>query len=131
MKENDWNNNWFFRISEFDSPDAPGSGINMDYEFMAALNTLRLLIGQPLHVTSGYRTEKYNESLINQGYPAVNDSAHTKGLACDIACNESSIRYKILENASLCGFKRIGISESFIHLDMDTSRAQEVLWVYK
>lgn len=131
VNDTEWSDIKYFKPEEFDSPDLKGSGINMNYDFMIALDKLRIAVGRPFYITSGYRTLSHNSSLLEQGYQAVNDSAHIKGLACDIACTDNDMRYKILFNALNCGFKRIGIASSFIHVDIDNDKAQEVVWVYK
>ena len=58
---------------------------------------------------------------------------HGTGNAVDIACTNSKDRYELVE-LSQKFFKRIGISEGsyggFIHLDVDRSKVQEVMWLY-
>jgi hypothetical protein len=55
------------------------------------------------------------------------------GNAVDIACLNSKDRYELVEVAQKF-FKRIGISGGsyggFIHLDVDRSKVQEVMWFY-
>ena len=57
------------------------------------------------------------------------DSAHTRGLAVDILLPASPLRYKFLKEA-LVFFKRIGLSAEFVHVDVDRSLPQGVLWLY-
>lgn len=120
-----WDSIHFFKQEEFDSPDAPGSGSNMDLNFVLKLDKLREMFAAPLAVSSGYRTPTQNASV-----GGVIDSAHTRGLAADIACGVSTDRYRLLSLALLIGFNRIGIHKHFIHLDADTSLPQSVLWLY-
>jgi len=58
---------------------------------------------------------------------------HGIGSAVDIACTNSKDRYELVELAQKL-FKRIGISGGsyggFVHLDVDRSKVQEVLWTY-
>ena len=53
--------------------------------------------------------------------------------AVDIACTNSKDRYELVE-LSQKFFNRIGISGGsyggFIHLDVDRSKVQEVMWLY-
>jgi len=115
----------FFTLDEFDSPDLPGSGELMDSIFLELLDKARAYAGIPFYITSGYRTGEHNKKV-----GGVKDSAHRYGLACDIACSDSVERFKILEALLYVGFNRIGIHQSFIHVDLSTSRSQFVCWTY-
>tara|TARA_R100000742_G_C4278120_1_gene100612 strand:+ start:1330 stop:1764 length:435 start_codon:yes stop_codon:yes gene_type:complete len=121
----------FFKLSEFDSPDSPGSGQNMDLDFVRKLDICREIAGVSFKINSGYRTKQYNEDLKKRGYKASNNSAHLKGLAADISTPNSEIRYKILSAIIRCNFfNRIGIGNSFIHVDTDNTKTPEVCWHY-
>jgi len=115
----------YFKSSEFDSPDLPGSGEKMNHKLLEDLDGLRHFVGKPFSINSGYRTSAHNNDV-----GGVPESAHTQGLAVDIKCSNSSFRYDILERAIAMGFNRIGIGKTFIHLDQDSSKPQEVVWLY-
>lgn len=115
----------YFAPEEFDSPDLPGSSSNMNPEFLKILDQIRGKVGVPLHINSGFRTKEQNEKV--GGKP---DSAHTLGLACDILVMDSRLRFKIIEAAFALGIKRCGLGTTFLHLDLDFSKDQEVLWFY-
>ena len=55
------------------------------------------------------------------------------GLAVDIACTSSKARFEMVDVAIKL-FRRIGIagqhSGNFIHLDIDPSKTQDVIWTY-
>ena len=55
------------------------------------------------------------------------------GQAVDISCTTSKHRYELVQVAQKF-FNRIGISGGsyggFVHLDVDRSKVQEVLWTY-
>jgi zinc D-Ala-D-Ala carboxypeptidase len=119
-----------FRISEFDSPDLKGSGEEMRTNFLKKLQEARTLAGIPFSINSGYRTKAYNDSLIRRGIKASPNSSHLKGLACDIACNSSTERALIMSSLIKVGFKRIGIGSTFIHVDLDLDKPQNVFWLY-
>ena len=70
----------YFNLSEFDSPDQAGSGAYMNPDFLRKLDKARGIAGIPFRINSGYRTEAHNRKV-----GGVNDSAHLKGLAVDIA----------------------------------------------
>ena len=58
----------YFKLSEFDSPDLKGSGSNMNYTFLEKLDQARGLAGIPFKITSGFRTEAYQDDLTRRGY---------------------------------------------------------------
>ena len=120
----------YFKLSEFDSPDVVGSGEAMDMEFLSRLDQARSLCDIPFKITSGYRTKEYNEGLLARGYKASANSSHMKGLAVDISCVDSSSRHKIIKSLMKVGLNRIGIADTFIHVDADTSKPANVIWTY-
>ena len=115
----------YFKLSEFDSPDLVGSGEAMDREFLSKLDQARSLCDIPFKITSGYRTEDHNRKV-----GGVSNSSHTKGLAADIACANSAQRYIIVTALLKVGLNRIGIADSFIHVDRDSSKVANVIWTY-
>ena len=114
-----------FNLKEFDSPDLSGSGLNMDKCFLEMLDNARDIAGIPFVINSGYRTLEHNAKV-----GGVNSSSHTKGVAVDIACNESRARFVIVSALKDAGFTRMGISDSFIHVDSDSDKAKNVIWTY-
>lgn len=119
-----------FHYSEFDSPDETGSGIKMDMEFLKTIDYIRDACGFPFKINSGYRSPAHNEALKAAGQEAVDDSAHTKGKACDIAIADSSQRMTLVKTALKYGIYRIGIGSTFIHLDSDMDKPRMVMWLY-
>ena len=120
----------YFNYNEFDSPDFENSGRNMDSDFIAMLDNAREIAGVPFKITSGFRTKEYNEILAKKGYKASPNSSHLRGLAVDIAATDSVTRFKIVSAALQAGINRIGIANTFIHLDCDTSKTNSVIWTY-
>jgi len=114
-----------FNTNEFDSPDLKGSGEKMDSCFLEMLDSARDIAGIPFKINSGYRTLEHNAKV-----GGVNSSSHTRGLAVDIACKDSRARFIIVSALKDAGFTRIGISNSFIHVDSDSDKAQDVIWTY-
>ena len=113
----------YFTHSEFDSPDAPGSGNNMCNDFLAMLDNARDIAGIPFKINSGMRTIAHNRSLGSK-----DTSSHIKGLAADIHCNNSSDRSKIVAALIQAGFRRLGIAETFVHVDCD--QKFNAIWLY-
>jgi zinc D-Ala-D-Ala carboxypeptidase len=120
----------YFKLSEFDSPDAPGSGSNMKEEFLVKLDKAREIAGVAFRINSGFRTQAHNISLKKKGYKAVSNSPHLGGWAADIHCNDSVNRLKIVQALLEVGFVRIGIAGTFIHVDCDPTKPQSLIWTY-
>jgi uncharacterized protein YcbK (DUF882 family) len=89
------------------------------------LNKLREAFGKAIIINSGYRCKIHNK---NEG--GSDTSSHLKGVAVDIRCLDDRDRYKLVQLALQVGFKRIGVGKDFIHLDVDESKAQNVIWGY-
>lgn len=87
------------------------------------LDKARELAGVPFIVNSGYRDANHPETIKNP------TSSHTKGLAADIAVNDSN-RDIIQRALREVGFTRIGLANSFIHVDIDKEKTQYVTWFY-
>lgn len=119
-----------FKASEFDSPDLKGSGKNMKDEFMEPLQEAREIADIPFKINSGYRTEAYHKELGERGYKTAKVSAHCEGYAADIACNNSKDRWLIVGSLLLAGFTRIGIADTFIHVDNSPTKTEHRIWTY-
>lgn len=99
--------------------------VNFDKDFLDKLNHIRYNIGRPLFVNSGCRCEKHNREV-----GGAENSSHVKGLAIDIACNDSELRYKIVKWALEFNISRIGIGKTFVHLDVDPDKPANRIWHY-
>ena len=117
-----WTDIEFFKSSEFDSPDLPGSGEDMNLGFVKKLDFIRNQVKRPLQITSGMRSLIHNEDV--GGKP---DSAHTQGLAADIYCDNSTFRFDLIEAALRFGIKRIEIAERHVHLDASLTLPQNII----
>lgn len=104
-------------------PHAPDNAI--DQELIGVLEDLESELGIELEYTSGYRCEECNKEA-----GGSTNSAHMRGLAVDCRCNNSHDRYNILVAALLLRTRRVGIGKTFIHVDVDTSLPQKVIWLY-
>ena len=118
-----------FETQEFNSPDLPNSGINMDNAFLQMLDDARGIAGIPFKITSGYRTKEYNKDLLKRGYKASKNSSHLIGKACDIAVGSGNERYIIINALIKAGFRRLGVAKTFIHCDNDETKNNSI-WTY-
>ena len=115
----------YFTYEEFDSPDVQGSGQMMSKNLISILDNIREELGKPIVVTSGFRTPAHNEKV--GGKP---NSSHLKGLAVDIACEDSRYRFELVRELLKHGVDRIGIGDTFIHADIDDDKSPNVIWTY-
>ena len=115
----------YFKHEEFDSLDEPGSGLKMSEEILHMLDAVRKEYGKPMKINSGYRTEARNKKI-----GGVKNSSHLRGLAADISCKNSKDRFALVNLLLKAGFKRIGIAGSFIHVDIDKTKSQNLIWGY-
>ena len=96
----------------------------MDEDFLAKLDDAREFAGFPFFINSAYRSPDHPESIKNP------TSSHIKGLAVDIRARDSKTRYIIIDALMHVGFNRIGIADTFIHVDDDRNKACGVIWTY-
>ncbi len=89
------------------------------------LQIARKIYGRKIIITSGTRCKIWNEK---QG--GKENSAHLTGLATDLLCKRSRDRYFLNRALYKAGFKRIGVSGSFIHVDSDLGKPQNVQFLY-
>lgn len=123
MKNNpDWKQIKHFKKYEFDCKCGCGLN-NIDFLLAKSLNTARTIANVPFKINSACRCENHNASI--GGSPT---SSHKVGLAVDIHCIDSSTRHKILKALYFLGFTRIGIYKTFIHVDIDKSKSNQVTW---
>ena len=119
----------YFKPSEFDSPDKPGSGSKMCPVFLQALDKARTLYGKPMRITQGFRTRAYAKVLQARGYAVAKNSSHFYGCAADIACAET----ELIEMLNACwnaGIRRFGIMKGAIHIDSDAQKNRPTMWSY-
>ena len=114
----------YFKESELKCK-CPCGVSKFDADFQNTLNRIRHLYNKPIYITSGYRCDVHNK-LVGGNL----NSAHTKGLAVDIKCDNSVDRFELLKILFNVGITRIGISDKFVHVDSDVSKPHPVTWVY-
>jgi len=97
---------------------------NMNVDFLAKLDEAREYGNIPFIINSAYRGPEHPLSIKNP------TSSHIKGLAVDIKAKDSRTRFLILDALIQVGFTRIGIADTFIHVDSDIDKPQNVIWTY-
>jgi uncharacterized protein YcbK (DUF882 family) len=97
---------------------------NMDANFLHKLDKARSIAGLPFKINSAYRSPEHPLSIKNPS------SSHIKGLAVDISAKDSRTRFIIVDALIKAGFNRIGIADTFIHVDMDLDKSNKVIWTY-
>lgn len=102
----------------------------MNAEFIAKLDKAREVAGIAFKINSGYRTREHNYWLMQNGYKASPNSSHLKGLAADISAVTTRQKFDIVAALLSVGLDRIGIGDTFIHVDMDTKKLSRQLWNY-
>lgn len=125
----DWSAYPNFSKREF---DCKATGENrMQASFMERLQQLRIAYGQPMSISSGYRSPKHPIEA-KKSRPG----AHASGHACDVAV-QGADAIRLLRLAIGLGFTGIGIQQKgtgrFIHLDDHPAGAhvpRPAIWSY-
>lgn len=110
-----WDTIKHFKPAEFDSPDIPGSGTQMDVETVKKLDSAREIAGIPFKIASGFRSIQHNKAV---GGTAA--SGHLRGRAVDIVALTSHSRYLVVTSLLRAGFVRIEVGETHVHADTMT-----------
>jgi hypothetical protein len=92
-------------------------------ELVSRLDVARGLAGVPFIITSGLRTPGHNHDV--DGVP---DGSHETGEGVDVACSSSGVRHKMLPALYIAGFKRIGIYDRHLHVDVAERLPQNKTW---
>lgn len=104
----------------------PCCGLNrMDARLLQMADTLREMLNRPLIVHSAMRCEAHNRAV-----GGASNSAHLFGMAMDIRAMSGTERWQLIFTAKMVGFKRIGVGNTFIHVDNDEHLPQFVIWTY-
>lgn len=112
----------YFNDDEFACPCCGQNAIR--FSLIRSLDKAREEAGIPFKINSGYRCAKHNKAV-----GGSETSSHLDGSAADISVDTSERRYKALQSL-LKHFPRVGIAKTFIHVDNDLTKPQEVSWVY-
>lgn len=111
----------YFDWRDFERCTPRCSEEQMNEKFMRKLDKARDKAGIPFILNSAYRSVIWEKTKGRSG-----TSSHTKGVAVDIRCDNSNDRFKIVNALLNVGFKRIGIYDSFIHVDSDKEKVEGI-----
>ena len=92
----------FFKPEEFVCPCC--NSVKLEKEVLYKLFAMRIILQRGIIVPSGYRCEKYNET-IPSAHP---NSQHIYGQAADIYISGVAVE-RVVEVAGIVGFKRVYI----------------------
>lgn len=112
-----------FSKSEFACKCGCNTPFTIAPDLIDALESIRDFVNLPLIITSGFRCPAHNAAV--GGGPE-----HPAGKAADIAVTDDSFRSTFLDAATAAGIKRKGIASNFIHVGVDSSLPQNVVWMY-
>ncbi|WP_250632106.1 D-Ala-D-Ala carboxypeptidase family metallohydrolase [Rhodoflexus caldus] len=113
-----------YQLTDFDSPDAQGSGERyMDRNHVAMLNRAGKAAGFYPKINSGYRTPAHNAKV-----GGAESSCHMEGKASDLSVRTRSDFDRIAPALVAVGFRRFGVASTFLHVD-NCSRS-EAVWTY-
>lgn len=109
--------------------DRVSGELRVEEEFLDRLQDLRLRVGFPLPVTSGYRSPEHNAKVSSTGLAGP----HTTGRAVDIGL--SGVNVVVLVRAAFeLGFTGIGLKQHgtgrFVHLDDLDIELRPRIWTY-
>lgn len=96
-----------------------------DWPTLKKLDQTRDYAGVPFRLACSFRSKAWDLSKGRSG-----KSAHTKGFAFDVEAHTDHRRFLILRAAILCGWNRIGVAKTYIHLDNDPGLSKQVTWLY-
>ncbi len=113
-----------FSYSEFDCPTKNGSGELMEKQFLEMIDNSSEIAGIPFYINSGYRTPEHNQAI-----GGSKNSSHMKFCAADVHCGNGQDRLTMVHAFIKAGFRRIGIADTFIHIDTDRNKPQSI-WLY-
>lgn len=111
--------NQFFTLKEFECPCC--HRVMLSEILLEKLFTLRLTLGKPVIINSGFRCYGYNKTI-----KGAAGSYHMLGLAADIAV-EGMILYDLYQIVLELNFTGIGFYEkkNFLHLDVRPGKLYE------
>lgn len=113
-----------FSTEEFACPCGKCGEQKIAVELVDKLERIRVKLGRPIKVTSGYRCHEHQLELAARGYEtSTGISQHELGRAADITCPGATL-YEFTAMLTYCEeeFQAIGEGLSFLHVDLRTDK---------
>jgi len=104
---------------------------NVSNELVVKLNQMCHRVGRMLDVTSCCRCIQHNRHIKSNDDSSHVSSGKRSCTAVDISTIGSRERYQVLHAAIMVGFDRIGVGTTYVHVDVDTGKSPDVVWLYK
>lgn len=101
-----------FKVKEFRCYDGTNVVIICE-DLVKLLESIRVELGVPLIVNSGYRTPAHNLKV-----KGASHSYHMLGAAADVRCSKGVNALATVAEQYLSGWGGIGIYSSFVHIDI-------------
>lgn len=115
----------YFKESEFKACVPSCSLQDMKQSSVNRMDRAREIAGIPFVLNSAFRAVEWEKEHGRSG-----DGAHPHGYGWDIRCRTDANRMKIVRACLEVGFTRIGIGKTYIHVDDDPEKTQNVMWHY-
>lgn len=119
----------YFKRSEFACNCGCGED-NISERFLSRLDFAREAAGIPFSINSGARCAIHNKKVGGSPTSSHLASATKISHAADISARDGQARFKIVKALQDAGFTRIGIADTFIHVDDDPAKVENVIWTY-
>lgn len=130
-----------------------GCGLNnFSPDLLLTLNSIRERVGRPVYLNSACRCKYHDLEIYLSGIKKSLDvgeitgfeyddlieierakertSSHIKGFGADIRAVTAYDRYELKKEIYRLKVPRIGTGNTFIHIDIDISKKQNVEWLY-
>lgn len=107
-----------------------GSVDVLEPDFLHKLNLLRMYLNRPVTLNSCVRCKDHPVEKKKQS-----PGSHFYGIAADIRVSGSRDRYEVIAAAMACGITRVGVANSFVHVDIGDVKFPDkfpanVIWLY-
>jgi zinc D-Ala-D-Ala carboxypeptidase len=118
-----------FLAKEFDCPCGVCGMTFVDEDLIAKLEALRMRLGVPIRITSGYRCDYHQRELAARGLETASGrSQHQDGKAADLSTGKHS-GMDLERHARAVGFQAVGVGRTWVHVDLRGGRDRH--WGYK
>jgi len=105
-----------------------GCGIaHVSQSLIDRLNTVRILTEQPIILNSVCRCLEHNKNVGGSSTSSHISTDDKESCAADIKCSDPVYRYHLLKALFHVGFKRVLVYKTFIHVDLDLSKDQNIV----